>query len=111
MTPSLDALQAHFVPYTFHFIKPGGTSRGVLHERQSWFLILHQKGKQGIKGIGECAPLKGLSIDDRPDFEDMLQKVCSGINNISYWLSEGLKDFPAIKFGLETALLDFCNSG
>jgi len=108
---SPNSLQADFIPYTFHFIKPRGTSRGILIERKSWFLVIYQNDHQGIKGIGECAPLKDLSIDDRQDFDQMLRKVCNRINDIPYWLNEGLKDFPSIKCGLETALLDFCNSG
>jgi len=109
MIPS--GLTAYFVPYFFHFKAPAGTSRGVLHERKSWFLVIHSQNYPVVKGIGECAPLKGLSVDDRPDFEDFLRKVCRDINRINFWLNEGLKDFPSIKFGLETALLDFCNSG
>ncbi len=104
-------LRAYFKPCTFRFIKPGGTSRGILTERKSWFLAIHQSGRPEIKGIGECAPLKGLSIDDRPDFPEMLQEVCDNISDIPYWMSEGLNDFPSIKFGLESALLDFYNSG
>lgn len=74
-------------------------------------MMIRDKANPEKNGIGECAPLKGLSVDDRPDFEKMLGKVSSEINNYSYWLGEGLKDFPSIKFGLEAALLDFCNSG
>src|SRR5262245_55630302 len=95
--PELTNLQAYFVPRIFHFKKPGVTSRGILHERQSWFLVVHQKDRSEIKGIGECAPLKGLSIDDRPDFEQKLKTVCEEINSYSFWLGDGLKDFPAIK--------------
>lgn len=105
------SLRAYFKPYVFRFIKPGGTSRGILTERKSWFLAIHQSGRPEIKGIGECAPLKGLSIDDRPDFQEVLQKVCDNISDIPHWMSAGLNDFPSIKFGLESALLDFYNSG
>lgn len=104
-------LAAHFTPYTLRFKKPAGTARGILRERKIWLLILHQRDKPGVRGIGECAPLKGLSADDRADFGQMLRKVCSSINDINFWLREGLRDFPAIRFGLETALLDFCNAG
>jgi len=105
-----EPLQASFFPYTLYFKKPSGTSRGILHERKTWFLLLRQKNNPAKKGIGECAPLKGLSVDDRHDFESTLTKLCADIRNISYWLRDGLKEFPSIKFGLETALLDFHNS-
>jgi hypothetical protein len=29
------------------------------------------------KGIGECGILRGLSIDDRPDYEEKLQWTCA----------------------------------
>jgi len=105
------SLQAYFIPHTLLFKKPSGTSRGILQERKTWYLIVHQKDHPEIRGIGECAPLKGLSIDDRNDFETVLGKLSNDINNYPHWLRNKLCDFPSIKFGLETALLDFCNSG
>jgi hypothetical protein len=40
---------------------------------ETWFIVLEQDGK---KGIGECGILRGLSIDDRPDYEEKLQWTC-----------------------------------
>ncbi|HXH17825.1 MAG TPA: o-succinylbenzoate synthase [Chitinophagales bacterium] len=104
-------LAANVLPRRFYFKKPVITSRGTLRERQSWFIIIYHKENPEIRGIGECAPLKGLSIDDRPDFSARLREVCDEISSYPHWLGEGLKDFPAIKFGLEAALLDYCSSG
>src|SRR5688500_1589610 len=98
-----DHLRAYYIPHTLHFKKPSGTSRGVLHERKVWYLVIYQKNHPEVRGIGECAPLKGLSIDDRSDFEAILKKFCADINNYPRWMSTGLKQFPSIKFGLETA--------
>ena len=54
-------MQAIYRKYILDFKRPSGTSRGVLTQKETWFLILGENGK---KGIGECGILRGLSIDD-----------------------------------------------
>lgn len=88
--------------HTLIFKKPSGTSRGVLLEKDSWFIILDDQGR---RGIGECGLLKGLSIDDRDDYEAMLHWVADNIALGLDTLYEKLSDFPSIQFGLETAFL------
>jgi o-succinylbenzoate synthase len=102
--------QAYFKKYILQFKHPSGTSRGILTEKVSWFIFLISQQKSEITGIGECAPLKGLSIDDRADFENKLAEVCINPNNFLY-NNEALKDFPSIRFGLEMALLDLKQGG
>jgi O-succinylbenzoate synthase len=69
-------------------------------EKETWFIILEKEGK---KGIGECGILRGLSIDDRPDYEAKLQWVCAAINMGESQLWEALIEFPSIQFGVEMA--------
>lgn len=107
-----------YLPHNLKFKFPAGTSRGVLHEKKSWFLILQKDGKTGI---GEAGPLPGLSIDDRPDFEDQLRNVSRKLQGAAgpeneeeaFSLAEALggEDFPSIRFALETALLDWLGGG
>jgi o-succinylbenzoate synthase len=104
-------IRAFYKKHTFRFIRPGGTSRGVLHEKDSWYIILFEEENPTIKGIGECSILRGLSIDDRPDFENKLIDVCNNIHSYMQNYSDSLLEFPAIQFGLETALLDIENKG
>lgn len=59
-------------------------------------------------GIGEAAPLTGLSRDDRPDFESRLTELCA--LPITEPLLESLIEYPSIRFALETAIADLCNS-
>ena len=99
-------LKAFYKKHTLHFKKPGGTSRGVLREKDSWFLVVYDDQAPEKKGIGECSIIRRLSIDDRPDFEQKLSEVAGDINRHAYWLEEGLTEFPSIRFGLETALKD-----
>jgi o-succinylbenzoate synthase len=94
--------------HTLRFLKPASTSRGTYTTKESWFLFLSDKG---ICGTGECSLLKELSLDDRPDFEEKLLEVCQQINKGQYNFDVPLLEFPAIQFGIETALLDLHNKG
>ncbi len=79
---------------------PSGTSRGVLKTKETWFIILESEGK---KGIGESGLFRGLSIDDRPDYEEKLKWTCENIDKGSDVLLNELIEFPSIQFGLEMA--------
>ncbi|MEH6406173.1 MAG: o-succinylbenzoate synthase, partial [Leeuwenhoekiella sp.] len=54
-------------------------------------------------GIGECGILRGLSFDDRPDYEENLKWACNNIAQGERKLYDKLTDFPSIQFGLEMA--------
>ncbi|MCF1421864.1 o-succinylbenzoate synthase [Mangrovimonas futianensis] len=93
-------MTAEYKQHQLQFKKPSGTSRGILKTKETWFIILEQNGK---RGIGECGILRGLSADDRPDYEHQLKWTC---HNISLGLSalyKANKEFPSIQFGLEMA--------
>ena len=93
-------ISASYKKYVLNFKQASGTSRGVLKTKETWFLILNTKGK---KGIGECGLFRGLSVDDRTDYEEKLKWVCRNINLGLEELLAELKAFPSIQFGLETA--------
>ena len=95
-------MKAAFKKYTLYFKRPSGTSRGILDQKETWFLILENEGSYGI---GECGMFKGLSLDDVPGFEDKLQWVCASIEEGKTDLWSELRDFPSIQFGLEQAFL------
>ena len=96
-------MQARYIKYTYQFIRPAGTSRGILKTKDSYFLVLEESG---CRGIGECGLLRGLSADDRPDYEKKLANLCKDINEGKKDLFSSLIEFPSIEFGLEMALLD-----
>ncbi len=91
---------ATYHKYILNFKKPSGTSRGIMTEKETWFIILEQNSK---KGIGECGLLRGLSCDDRPDYEAKLQWVCDNIHLGQDVLWESLLEFSSIQFGVEMA--------
>ena len=93
-------MKATYHKYILHFKRPSGTSRGIMTEKETWFIVLEQDGK---KGIGECGILRGLSIDDRPDYEEKLQWTCRNIYLGKDQLWEALIEFPSIQFGVEMA--------
>ena len=92
--------------YKLQFKRPAGTSRGILTSKDSWFIIVHDEENPDIRGIGEAGLLPGLSIDNLDTFEDKINEVCQNISNYQFYLGNGLSEFPAIRFGLETALID-----
>jgi o-succinylbenzoate synthase len=93
-------MTARYIKYILDFKRPSGTSRGVMTQKETFFLILEENEK---KGIGECGLLRGLSIDDRPDYEEKLQWVCDNIDLGKDILWNALIEFPSIQFGVETA--------
>lgn len=93
-------MKATYHKYILEFKRPSGTSRGVMNEKETWFIILEKEGK---KGIGECGILRGLSIDDRPDYEAKLAWTCANIHLGENQLWEALIEFPSIQFGVEMA--------
>ena len=93
-------MKASYFRYDLQFKQAAGTSRGVLHSKESWFIVLEHDGK---KGIGECGILRGLSYDDRPDYEAKLQWTCTNIYLGEAQLWEELREFPSIQFGVEMA--------
>ncbi len=93
-------MKATYHKYILDFKRPSGTSRGVMTEKETWFIVLEQDGK---KGIGECGILRGLSIDDRSDYEEKLKWTCDTIHLGKDQLCEPLMEFPSIQFGVEMA--------
>ena len=69
-------------------------------QKETWFIVLEKDGK---KGIGECGILRGLSADDRPDYEEILRWTCENIHLGENQLWEALMEFPSIQFGVEMA--------
>ena len=66
-------LQATYLKYNLRFKQPAGTSRGILTEKETWFVKVWESEQPEIYGLGECALFRGLSEDDRPEFEKILK--------------------------------------
>ena len=88
---------------TLHFKQPAGTSRGVYTTRTSWFVTLTDGERTGM---GECAPLPDLSCDAIPGYAKVLDRFCAALCDTGVLDDEALRDYPSMRFGLETALLN-----
>lgn len=112
-------LQLEIKPYQLDFKFQAFTSRGEIKKRKTWFIRISDSS--GNKGIGEVAPIERLSPENIEDIDDELLKLGEKLNNTSLPENETevleiasklvSDDFPSIKFGLETALLDLVNRG
>lgn len=97
-------MKATYQKYILNFKQASGTSRGVLKTKETWFIILEKDGKIGV---GECGLFRGLSIDDVPQYEEILQWTCLNIHLGLAVLLDELYRFPSIQLGLETAFASF----
>lgn len=92
---------ATYRPYSLIFKTPSGTSRGVMHTKDTYFIEISENGKTGL---GECGLFKGLSCDDVPNYENQLRWACENIGEDYDFLKEKLRNFPSIWIGVEQAL-------
>jgi len=95
-------MKATFQKHILNFKQASGTSRGILRTKETFFLFISNDSSQGL---GECGLFRGLSVDDRLDYEEKLQWLCENINREKEALLSELIEFPSIQFGLEQALL------
>lgn len=110
-----------YLKRTLNFKFDAGTSRGVLKTKEVFWIQAFSPDQPEVVGWGEAAPLVKLSLDDREDFEEVLQKILVELSHIPLEKDEErfllqLKELipsglPSIRFALETAILDLMNGG
>jgi len=108
-------------PHLLKFRFDAGTSRGVLKDKTTYLISAVSIQNSGIIGWGEAAPLPKLSIDDVPDFEEVLSNICNQLSGstiigseqaILEWAKSHISEtYPSILFAFETALLDLFHDG
>jgi len=96
-----------FRKYRLQFKRPAGTSRGVYQSRTVWYLFLEENGETGI---GECAPLPGLSRETPGQIENLLKEIAAA-PELFIAQPELLRGAPSVRFALETAWLDLQQGG
>ena len=128
------ALKAGFHKRTFHFGFNARTSRGAMKDKTSWFIRIWDDVAPEIFGLGECGPLPGLSMEEIPKIENVLDLTVGRImhgqlivprmspsasDNLKrlnavlkeYFSDSFLQKHPAVTFALETAMLDLGSGG
>ncbi len=73
-------------------------------QKETWYIKIEEMEKVGY---GECGILRGLSMDDRPDYEETLKWTCENIHQGLEELYYKLDGFPSIQFGVEMAFRSF----
>lgn len=101
-------IKATWRKHTLDFKFDARTSRGAIKQHYAYLISVYNTENEQVVGMGEASPLKGLSIDDVPNFESELTRFTS---NLDFWDDAKLNQFPSIKFGLETAILDLKSGG
>ncbi len=86
-----------------HFHRPARTSRGALALRNIY--AIHAETDDGRRGLGEAAPLPGLSPEAGEDYEQRLRAACRAAEAAGGLSPDTLADAPSMRFGLECALL------
>lgn len=104
-------LKAEFRKRSLRFKEPAGTSRGTLTEKPSWFLFVYDEENPMVQGVGECSLIPQLSPEWDQELERKLEEVTAHVDEQEHYIEEGLRDFPALRFALETALQDLYRNG
>ena len=99
-------MRLEFAPYLLKFKEPGGTSRGVLTEKPTFFVKVYDEADPSHFGIGEAAVFPGLSPEADGYY---VLKLTELLANIAIGKETDLSRHSSIQFGLEQALLDFSN--
>lgn len=97
-------LRAQYISHPLSFIRPAGTSRGVLRDKLCWYIQL--TNEDGLTGIGEVSFIPGLSVEDPGELEINLDHICKLISHGEMNAAQALPALPGVQFALETALQD-----
>lgn len=103
-------LQTKIYPYILNFKRPAGTSRGVYHTHNVWYVVIYDENDYSHYGIGECAPLFDLSCDYDEHYETTLKSFCRQFEKNQSLDVEIMRGYPSILFGLEMALQHYNRS-
>lgn len=99
--PNIRTMRAVYQTYNLKFKQPGGTSRGVLKEKETFLIKLKTGGDNDPEFFGECGLFRGLSADDRVDYEDKIAFACRLLESGTEDTYEQFREFPSIQFGME----------
>ena len=97
-------IHASYIAHPLTFVRPAGTSRGVLRKKPCWFIQL--TGEDGVSGIGEVSVIPGLSLEDPDDCEIQIDHLCKLISRGEMDPMQAFPNMPGVQFALETAMQD-----
>lgn len=98
------------LPYVLRFVHPARTSRDTMYTREVWYITAKYENHNSITGIGECAPIPGLSLENNDQLAEIIQSLCKTHHPGTLDVDK-LAAFPSLKFAIETALIDLSKGG
>lgn len=115
------ALHLKYCKHTLNFKFDAGTSRGILKSKDSYMIKIHDDADDNVFGLGEVSTIERLSFDYHINFEAVLGDLKVQLNQeglppsdeACFDMAQRLvpNELPAIRFALESALLDLLNGG
>lgn len=111
-------MKFHCFKHRLQFKFDAGTSRGILKEKNSYFIKIWDENNPSFQGIGEAGPLLGLSPEYRDDlletFENRIQTIFHqgfplDLFDFNNWIK--LNPIPEASFQMafEMAILNYLN--
>lgn len=101
-------MRSAWCKYPLQFRFTARTSRETMRSKDTYYIKIWDDDAATF-GIGECGLFRGLSCDDVPGYESMLDAVCTAVAS-----SQPLPDltgYPSIRMGFETATSDWRTGG
>lgn len=102
-------IRASYIPHNLYFKRPAATSRGVMHQKSCWYVVL--TNENDAPGLGEVSFIPGLSVEDPHEIEIQLDHVCKLISRGELDPNAKLPNLPGVGFALETAWVDMNQGG
>lgn len=98
----LPTFHLHVEARTLHFRQPATTSRGALTQRTAYYIHAQSETHEGT---GECSLMPGLSRESPTTIRTLLHEACRQVETWQTLPPHFMADAPALRFGLESALL------
>jgi len=102
-------IRASYIDYPLIFVRPAGTSRGILQRKPCIFIRLTDT--DGISGLGEVSFIPGLSVEDEDELEIQVDHICKLISRGEMDPGQQLPSLPGVQFALESAFRDLETGG
>lgn len=101
--------RASYIAHPLVFVRPAGTSRGVLEHKPCLYIKL--RTPEGRYGLGEVSFIPGLSVEKEDELEIQVDHICKLLSRGEMDPHQQLPALPGVQFALETAVRDLETGG
>lgn len=94
-------------PYNLLFKERAVTSRNSMTEKPTYIVTIESNELPGGQAVGEAALFPGLSAEDSPEYESVLDAACREASRCAT-LAEVMQSLPpvsSVRFGFESAMM------